>query len=244
MSEPIASAFVTGNSSGIGLGLTRALQDGGTRVFGLSRRGCPLRGPLIVDQRCDLADLDRIPAALDALLGELGQLDLAVLNAGLLGEIRDLADTPLADIRRVMDVNVWANKLIIDWLIHHPLAPRQLVLISSGAAVNGHRGWGAYSLSKATLNMLTRLYAPEMPESHLCALAPGLVDTGMQDYLCDPRQVDADRFASVTRLRAARGTEAMPGPEAAAQRLLAVLPTLRAHPSGSFLDLRELGSAD
>ena len=79
-----------------------------------------------------------------------------------------------------------------------------------------------------------------MPASHLCALAPGLVDTAMQDYLCDPAQVDAERYGSVSRLRAARGTEAMPDPDQAAARILSALPRIREHPSGSFLDLRTL----
>ena len=39
-----------------------------------------------------------------------------LLNAGVLGEIKDLSDTTLAEIAAVMDVNVWANKVIYDTL--------------------------------------------------------------------------------------------------------------------------------
>lgn len=234
------NALITGTSSGLGLGLTEALLARNWKVHGISRRGAPLEHPGLRDARCDLARLGQIPQALDGLLVDVERLDLVVLNAGLLGRIQALADTPVEAIKDVMDVNVWANKIIFDWLISSDLRPRQIVLISSGAAVNGHEGWGAYSLSKATLNMLGMLYAHEMPDSHICALAPGLVDTAMQDYLCDPHQVDAARFASVARLREARGTDAMPGPAEAAERILAKLDFIRTRPSGCFLDLRNL----
>jgi len=82
-----------------------------------------------------------------------------------------------------------------------------------------------------------QLYAPEMPDTHLAAYAPGLVDTGMQDYLCD--EVDTDEFPSVQKLKDARGTADMPSPRQAADRLLELLGDLREnHESGSFVDVR------
>jgi NAD(P)-dependent dehydrogenase (short-subunit alcohol dehydrogenase family) len=116
----------------------------------------------------------------------------------------------------------------------------RIVLVSSGAAIRGHRGWGAYALSKATLNMLAQLYAHEFPDSQLLAVAPGLVDTAMQAVLGDPAQTDAVRFPSLQRLRDARGTEAMPGPVDAAARIMDLLPGLADRPSGSFVDVRDL----
>lgn len=100
-------------------------------------------------------------------------------------------------------------------------------------------GWGAYSLSKAALNNLVQLYAHELPETHVISLAPGLIDTAMQDYLCE--EVDSGDFPSVQKLKAARGTEDMPGPRATAERILDLLDDLKAkHPSGSFVDIRQL----
>ncbi|MDH3638778.1 MAG: alcohol dehydrogenase, partial [Gammaproteobacteria bacterium] len=99
---------------------------------------------------------------------------------------------------------------------------------------------GSYSLSKATLNMLAKLYAHEFSDTHIAAFAPGLIDTAMQDYLCDERNVDAQRFPSVTKLRKARGTENMPTPSRAADLIAACLPELKHHPSGVFLDIRSM----
>ncbi|MCG8100758.1 MAG: alcohol dehydrogenase, partial [Candidatus Thiodiazotropha taylori] len=38
------TAFITGNSSGLGLGISQVLLNQGYRVYGCSRRGCKLQG--------------------------------------------------------------------------------------------------------------------------------------------------------------------------------------------------------
>jgi benzil reductase ((S)-benzoin forming) len=159
------------------------------------------------------------------------------LNASILGRIRDLTDTPMEDVRQIMDINLWANKVIIDGLIRRQVALRQLILISSGASVNGNRGWGVYSISKASLNMLAKLYAHEMPDTHITAYAPGLVHTQMQDYLC--HDVDTEKFPSMANLVAAYDTDAMPDIDTAAQRIARSFTACLEYPSGSLLDIRQ-----
>ena len=110
--------------------------------------------------------------------------------------------------------------------------------MSSGASILGNRGWGAYALSKAALNMLAKLSAHEFPHTHLCALAPGIIDTAMMEYLCT--RPDPQQFPALQRLRDARQSANMQGPHQAAKNLLAVLPQLRERPSGSFVDIREI----
>ena len=53
--------------------------------------------------------------------------------------------------------------------------------ISSGAAVNGNRGWGGYSLSKAALNMLTKQASIDLAALgiRVISLSPGWVRTEM-----------------------------------------------------------------
>ena len=230
--------FITGNSSGLGYGLTRAYLQRGETVYGCSRSGCRgLEGKLF-DHQCDLANLEQIPDQLDRFLGRLQQLDLVILNAGVLGDIGDLHETPLANIQNTFDINVWANKIILDWLHAQTFQLSQIVLISSGAAVNGNRGWNGYALSKATLNMMTMQYAHEFPGTHMTAFAPGLVHTSMQDTLCN--EVDASKFPSINALKSALGTDAMPEPEAAGELIAKAFDQLSRYPSGSFIDLRKM----
>ncbi len=230
------TAFITGTSSGLGRGLAEVLLERGWKVHGCSRRPSDLPG--LRQLQCDLADHDALPERLDRLLGELDHLDLVVLNAGILGRIEALCRTPLEEVKQVMEVNLWANKSVMDWLHRWGRPVKQVVMISSGASVLGNKGWGGYALSKAALNMLARLCAHEFPETHITALAPGIIDTAMMDHLCE--EADAEAFPALKRLRAARGTDAMPGPREAAERVVGVLEALREFPSGSFVDIRRI----
>ena len=186
----------------------------------------------------DFEEPDKVIQATSKLLSGVKALDLLILNAGVLNEIKDMADTPVAEIEQVMRVNVWANKVLLDTVFSSSIAVKQVVGISSGASISGKRGWNAYALSKTTFNMLIRLYAEERPETHFTALAPGLVDTAMQAYISGLS--DDKRFPTMDRLKAARGTEAMPSPEILAPRLVEVFEQLSQHPSGGYVDIRKL----
>ena len=229
--------LITGHSRGLGAALTRQALARGDAVYGLSRSALAVHHEALHQLPCDLANPDAIAPALTQLVPDEIALDQVYLNAGILGHIAHLRDTSLTEITAVMDINVWANKLIIDWLAARAVVPARIVLISSGAGVVGNHGWGAYALSKATLNMLTQLYAHELPTTQLLALAPGLVDTDMQAAL---REVDAARFPAVKRLHAAHGSAAMPDADTVAARIAAAETRLDALASGSFVDLRKL----
>jgi len=60
----------------------------------------------------------------------------------------------------------------------------------------------------------------------------------MQEFISDA--VDLERFPALKRLKEARGTDAMPDNESAAQQILDSLDRLRDAPSGRFVDLRDL----
>lgn len=230
--------FITGNSSGLGYALTRHYLELDWRVYGCSRRGCDGLAGYLTDMRCDLTDFDAIPVMLDDLLGAVDRLDLVILNAGILGEIRDIASTPLEDIQRIMDINVWSNKVILDWLVNSGIGVDQIIMISSGASILGNKGWGGYALSKSAVNMLAKLYAHEMPRTHIASLAPGLIDSDMMQYLCE--EPDAERFPTLNRLREARQTDAMQAPQQAAENIASVVEKLRSSESGSFVDIRQI----
>ncbi len=236
------NVLITGISSGIGAALAQACLERGDRVYGLSRREPP--AALAQDRfhflSLDLSRFDEVPAGLGELLGEERRIDLAVLNAGVLGEIKDLRDTGLEELHRVMEVNTWANKILLDALFARDLEVRQVIGISSGAAVSGSRGWSAYALSKACFKMLLQLYAAERPTTHFCSFAPGLIDTAMQDYLCALPAEDCETYPSLPTIQAARGTESMPTPEQVAPTLLEAFEKVRAEPSGCFVDLRTM----
>jgi benzil reductase ((S)-benzoin forming) len=234
------TVLITGVHTGLGKALTQALLNDGADVFGVSR-GRP--NDLENDARLrfcslDLAKTDCIRDGMRGLLETTERLDLVLLNAGVLPPIKDLRDTSLEEISAVMDVNVWANKLIYDTLLEMHVEVGQLVAISSGAAINGSAGQGAYSISKSALNLLFRVYAHENPATHFTCLAPGLVQTQMLEYMCSLNA--DDRYPTLGIIRSAVGTNKIQTPAQAAKRLLDALPRLREYPTGSYVDIREM----
>ncbi len=234
------NVFITGNSSGLGRGFSEYALEQGWNVYGCSRRGCELAG--VHDIRCDLSDFEALPLALDKLLQGVPQLDLVILNAGILGEIKPMHETSLLEFKRITDINVWSNKVILDWLLDSGINTQQIIAISSGAAVMGNKGWSGYALSKASLNMLIRLYSHEFSDTHLAAVAPGLIDTPMMDYLCE--EPDPTEYPALARIREARGTPVMPEPRQAAERVMNIMDELRAFESGSFVDIRQIDAPE
>lgn len=226
--------FITGPSTGIGLGLARAWIGKGGTVYGISRSRPPLESSALHWAAVDLGGDHPLEHTLSGLL-EGARPELAVLNSAVFGPLADLRHTRVAELEAVLQVNLWGCKRVIDALLALPEPPRQVVAISSGAAVNGYKGWGGYCLSKAALNMLIQVYAAECPGVHFSALAPGLVHTAMQDQLA---RHTVEQSPVLQHLREARGTPRMPGPDVVAPLLLEAFERLLAEPSGCFRDLR------
>lgn len=226
--------LITGASSGLGLALAEEYLSQGYTVYAIGRT-LPKHldsNPYFFFFPYDLSETLMLQATVKEFI-QGRSFEIAILNAGVLGDIETLCETNLSDIKNVMEVNVWANKELIDTLSTYATV-KQIVGISSGAAVNGSKGWGAYSLSKSTLNMLLKVYAKELPEIHFTALAPGVIKTPMTDHIIE--KVDDQIFPSAKRLKESY----IQTPEEAAKNLLFVIPKLFEYESGSFVDVREM----
>lgn len=234
--------WITGTSAGLGEGLARQLLRDHT-VTGFSRRPASITEEGYSHATLDLLRPEQIVGSLNKLVGTTPpEIDLLILNAGTLGPIRDLYGTDIEDIQKTMTVNVWANKVLIDAILALEeqgllRGPSRILAISSGASQNGSRGWNSYSISKAALNMMIQLYAAEQPQRHWISLAPGLVETAMQESLATQ---DPKRFPALQRLFAARGTVDMPDALTAAARIVEALPRIFAAPNGSYVDIRKI----
>jgi len=211
--------LITGVSRGLGHGLALACLERGDTVLGLGRKAvADLESqPGFHFGRADVADDGECAAALETLLCDRERLDCVILNAGILGPIADMREQSIDTMKDVLDVNLWANKTLLDLLLARDITITQIAAISSGASVNGNRGWGGYSLSKAALNMLVKLYAKEREA------LPG-----------------DSPFPSVIALKQAAGTDAMPDPVLAGQRVLKAVDRLPGLiESGDYADIRK-----
>jgi len=226
--------LITGISSGLGEALAEAYLENGDMVYaiGKSISGKLDHYPHFFFFPYDLSETFMIQSTLKEFL-QNRSFDLVILNAGVLGDIQTLPQTDLMVAKEVMEINVWANKELIDVLSQQSHV-KQIVGISSGAAINGSKGWGAYSLSKAALNMLLKVYARELPEIHFIALAPGVIRTPMVEHIIE--KVDDTLYPSAKRLKEGP----IQTPKEAAKNLITIFPQLLEYESGSFVDVRTM----
>ncbi len=227
--------LITGVGSGLGQALAETYIEEGDTVYAIGRHA-PKKlenHPNFFFFPYDLKQTFTLQAEVGVFLRQ-HQFDLVILNAGMLGEIKPLILSELNELKEVMEVNLWANKELID-ILANLATVRQIVAISTGASVNGSKGWGAYAISKAALNMMIDLYAKELPHIHFTALAPGVVDTPMVRHILE--EVDEKEYPSVTRLK----NSPIRTPKEAARFLIHTFPELLSYESGSFLDVRTMG---
>jgi 3-oxoacyl-[acyl-carrier protein] reductase len=173
------SAIVTGASRGIGRAIAVALAREGVRLglFCRTQPRPPVAGEFVA---CDLADLDRVPAAVRELCDKLGPVDFLINNAGIFLE-KPVPDLPLADWERVLRVNLTAPFLICREVLPHMIARKQgrIINIVSTSGLQGYLHQSAYCASKHGLLGFARALAVEArPHGiHVCNVCPGGVDT-------------------------------------------------------------------
>ena len=178
-------ALVTGTSRGIGAEIARQLaSDHGFMVFAGARDPDDVEeAEGIVPIELDVTDQAEVDDAQERIGSEVGHLDALVNNAGVYGDPVGAADYDLERAHEVLEVNTFGPWRLIEAflpLLRRSDAPR-IVNVSSGAGqladMNGGRG--AYRVSKAALNALTRTLAWDERDVKINVMCPGWVRTDM-----------------------------------------------------------------
>lgn len=224
--------LITGCSSGLGLALTNFYLDEGYKVFGISRNKPNINNKNLIFKSFDLSKTYDIKDSLSPFIDNIDELEIVYLNAGMLGEIKEMGKLSLDEIQKVMNLNVYANKEILDILSLKNV--KNIIAISSGASKNGSKGWGAYSLSKSSVNMLINLYSKEMTNTKLLSVAPGVIETPMTDII--RFEVDDNIYTSAKVLKQGEIQQ----PLDAAARLHEVIKKIDRFESGEFIDVRNI----
>lgn len=234
----IMNILITGTSSGIGYGLAREYLERGETVFGISRHthDTLMRYENYRHLTQDITEFRYCSVHVANFLKGTQHLDIVILNSGILNQIKEMRNTTVEEFQESMNVNVWGNKVVLDTAMDM-CSIDQVVGMSSGAAVGPTAGWNAYSVSKAAFKMLIEMYAEEHPDIHFSSIAPGLVDTAMQEYI-STLEPD-EKFPVIERLQEAKGTDAMPRPEEASEMLIDTFENVKNESSGVFTDVRK-----
>lgn len=224
--------LITGCSSGLGLALTNYYLKNNYTVYGISRNNPNISNHNFIHKSFNLSNISRIKEELSAFILDIKEINTVFLNAGMLGKIKLLNDLSIEELNEVYSLNVYANKEILDILMN--IKVKNIIVISSGASKNGYKGWGAYSLSKAGVNMLVNLYSNEMIDTKIIALAPGVIKTPMTDYI--RFELDENIFPSVKKLNEG----VVQTPQQTAQKIFQLTQILDNFQSGSYVDIRDI----
>lgn len=233
--------FITGVSRGFGKAIAELYLSKGEKVTGIGRSS-RIENENFSFIPCDLSDLEAIQTInFDQIMLASSEPVTLINNAGIIGEIKRLSDKDNFDLERVLTVNTSAPMLLAQ-LIYNKTKNKDsftLVNISSGAANRAIPSWASYCASKAALNMLTETFLLEEIEKgnhpKVLAVAPGVIDTGMQDQI---RATNPDDFSALANFQTLKKENQLFSPEEAARRLFQLIHSEKI--TGVFHDLRAI----
>jgi NAD(P)-dependent dehydrogenase (short-subunit alcohol dehydrogenase family) len=191
MSLQNTNVLVIGGTSGIGLGVARAVADRGATPIVVSRRQSSVDRALAElpdgarGATLDLAD----PGGLDRLAEEVGDVDHLVFTAGESLEMARLSDLTPAVITGFLQTR-FIGALNAVRVFGPRLREGGSVTLTSGTAA-WQPGFGALPVSLCgAMNALTTALAVELAPIRVNAVAPGVIRTPLWDAMSD-----ADRTA-------------------------------------------------
>lgn len=235
--------IITGGSKGIGKALVDKYISKNYKVYTLSRSINNLKNRIEIS--VDLSDNKATQEAFSTLLEELKNINITSItlinNAGRLGVISNLENIAVDDISKSIQLNT-TTPLILSSLFIKNLknlnCKKQIINISSGAAMKPYEGWSVYCTSKAAIDMMTKAIAAEQNELEngvkCVAIYPGVVDTNMQTTI---RSTDKKDFKNLQRFIDLKENNELYTPEYVADTIYSIN-TLNKLKNGDVIDIR------
>lgn len=195
------SAVVTGASSGIGRKVAQAYVQAGAdvaiaarNVEALQRIAAELAADgdgKVVPIRCDVTQPDQVTGMVDRVIAELGGLDVAVCNAGVI-DVVPMLDMSPEQFQRIQDTNVTGVFLTAQAAARAMVAQgRGGAIITtasmSGSIINVPQRVGHYCASKAAVIHLTKAMAVEFAPHNIRvnSVSPGYILTELVEPLTE-----------------------------------------------------------
>lgn len=188
--------IITGGYQGIGLGITRAFADAGSRIVLVGRteskgnevcRQFREQGVEITYFRGDITDENDVESVVERTLEKYGTIDTLVNNAGVVHNIA-AEDLTFDQWKSVLNVNLNGTFLMCR------AVGRYMIKNGGGSIVNTSSISGVvamspqkqidYHASKAGVDMITKCLAFEWAEHNIRvnAVAPGYIKTPLLEY--------------------------------------------------------------
>lgn len=139
--------------------------------------------------QADIADDAAVVRLFDRTEAELGPVTAFVSNAGVINRTAPLADIPVEEIRRIVEIDLTAHLICNREAVRRMAVSRggkggAIVNISSKAAtLFGAGGFIPYGAAKGGIDVLTQGLGREVANDgiRVNGIRPGLIDTDIQD---------------------------------------------------------------
>jgi len=242
--------LVTGASKGIGRSICQIMAESGYVVIGLARESKELQSLneilKVFNEKskvfpCDLSNPEEIKQIGTKIKSRFSKINGVIHNAGIIDPIASIPNCSNDEWSDLIQVNLIAVQQLTRQIYPSMVNSQRcrVTTISSGAAVNSVESWSAYCTSKAGLEMWTKCLALEGEKDNISAIsiAPGIVDTGMQDAI---RSASVEDFPMHPRFVDFKNSGQLKSPEFVAEKLIPLLTNHSMSSSGNRFDVREL----
>ncbi|PMS35886.1 short-subunit dehydrogenase [Trinickia symbiotica] len=228
--------LITGVSSGFGRALAREALADGHRVVGTVRSEDAkkdfeaLHPAKAVGRLLDVTDFDAIDCVVAEIEASVGPLDVVVNNAGY-GHEGVMEESPLAEMRRQFDVNVFGAVAVMKAVLPYMRARRRghILNITSMGGFITMPGFAYYCGSKFALEGISEALGKEVEPFGIAvtAVAPGSfrTDWAGRSMTRTPRSIpDYDAiFDPIRKAREEKSGRQLGDPVKAARAMLAVI---------------------
>ncbi|HEY9289381.1 MAG TPA: SDR family oxidoreductase [Candidatus Dormibacteraeota bacterium] len=207
-------ALVTGGGRGIGEAIALAFAREGADLFLVSRTEAQLNQ---VAQQCralgrvcavgvgDVSTPGVATRLVNSALNALGGIDVLVNAAGIYGPIGPLTDIDVSEWARAININLMGTV----YFCHDVIAEMRrhgggsIINFSGGGATSPLPRFSAYGVSKAAIVRLSETLAEELrPDGiRVNAIAPGAIDTTLQNEVLEAGTAAGDLYARIQELR-------------------------------------------
>src|SRR5271156_3067644 len=197
------NALVTGASSGIGKQVALAYAQAGAAVAIAARHREPLQelaaeivagGGTAVPITCDATQPEPVATTLNRVNDELGGIDIAVCNAGII-TLNSLLDMPMEEFQSIQNTNVNGVFLTAQAAAKAMVVQQRAGTIINTASMSGHivntpQQVGHYCAAKAAVIHLTKAMAVEFAphKIRVNSVSPGYILSGPTEPAEDYQQ--------------------------------------------------------
>lgn len=194
------TVLITGASKGIGFSLANKFLENGYRVIGTSTSGIikGIDSENFKSLQLDLSDLKNIEIFKNELDKNEVKIDILINNAGIGPDLRFKKPEEIT-FKQTFEVNVFGTTFLTEALLGTINDEGKIIIISSKmGSVNLCEGTDsvAYRMSKAALNMYTKILANKLSgEITVASVHPGWVKTTIAENNLKDANLSTDESA-------------------------------------------------